>query len=373
MNASIRTATLQKTERANVAVADETSSNAVNPFNRRRLLPIGGWEISLLLLLIAVVAGFGIRVPGFLDSASSLLALTENFLPFGLVALGLSLVIFTGGIDLSVGATASLAAVVAAQIWSAWGVNIWLACAIGVVIGGALGAINALVIIRLRVEPLIATLATSFIYGSIAVAIAGDSPPSGFPDAFNNLGAGAMNLGASFQLPYQILLFAVLALLFWLLVARSAFGRKLVTVGYSAEAARYSGIRVNRILVTAYVLSGAMASVAGLVLAAYYSAVRPDMGDVLLLTTITMVVLGGVSIFGGEGHLLGVILAVLLLGFLRQGMLIAGFSDMVTTMLTGGILIVSIAVKNLFDTRGLSLGTRIRALFKRSLSPGRAS
>lgn len=373
MNASIRTASLQKAGRVDAAVVEDVSSNAVTPFNRRRLLPIGGWEAALLLLLVAVIAGFGMKVPGFLDSTSGLLALTENFLPFGLVALGLSLVIFTGGIDLSVGATASLAAVVAAQIWSAWGVNIWLASAIGVLIGGVLGAVNALVIIRLRVEPLIATLATSFIYGSMAVAIAGDSPPSGFPDAFNNLGAGAMAIGTSFQLPYQILLFAGLALLFWLLVARSAFGRKLVTVGYSAEAARYSGIRVNRILVTAYVLSGAMASVAGLVLAAYYSAVRPDMGDVLLLTTITMVVLGGVSIFGGEGHLLGVILAVLLLGFLRQGMLIAGFSDMVTTMLTGAILIVSIAVKNLFDSRGLRLGTRIRALFKRSISPGHAS
>ena len=127
MNASIRTASLQKAGRVDAAVVEDVSSNSVTPFNRRRLLPIGGWEAALLLLLVAVIAGFGMKVPGFLDSTSGLLALTENFLPFGLVALGLSLVIFTGGIDLSVGATASLAAVVAAQIWSAWGVNIWLA------------------------------------------------------------------------------------------------------------------------------------------------------------------------------------------------------------------------------------------------------
>ncbi|MET0332505.1 MAG: ABC transporter permease [Dyella sp.] len=341
------------------------SDNAVKPFNRRRWLPIGGWEVALLVLLLAVLGGFSAGVPGFFDNTSSLLALSENFLPFGLVALGLSLVIFTGGIDLSVGATASLAAVIAAQIWSLYGVNIWLAAGIGVVIGALLGALNAAVIIWLRIEPLIATLATSFIYGSAAVAIAGDAPPSGFPEAFNNLGVGALSLGG-FQLPYQIILFVLLALGFWLLVSRSAFGRKLITVGYSAEAARYSGIRINRILITAYVVSGAMASLAGLVLAAYYSAVRPDMGDVLLLTAITMVVLGGVSIFGGEGNMLGVILAVLLLGFLRQGMLIAGFSDMVTTMLTGGILIVSIAVKNQFNPRGGSLGQRLWALLRRS-------
>jgi AI-2 transport system permease protein/rhamnose transport system permease protein len=344
------------------------SANTVKPFNRRRLLPMGGWEASLLALLVAVVAGFGLGVPGFFDNLSGFLGMTGNFLPFGLVALGLSLVIFTGGIDLSVGATASLAAVVAAQLWARYGLDIWAAGLLGLLLGAVLGALNAAVIVRLKIEPLIATLATSFIYGSTAVAVAGDSPPSGFPDAFNALGAGAFAVG-SLQVPWQLLLFVPLAALFWLLLARSAFGRKLVTLGYNSEAARYSGIRVERVLAAAYVLSGAMAALAGLVLAAYYSAARPDMGDVLLLTTIAMVVLGGVSIFGGEGSMLGVILAVLLLGFLRQGMLIAGFSDMVTTMLTGAILIVSIAVKNLFNRRGGSFGQRLRARLRRA-APG---
>jgi AI-2 transport system permease protein/rhamnose transport system permease protein len=95
-----------------------------------------------------------------------------------------------------------------------------------------------------------------------------------------------------------------------------------------------------------------MAGLAGIVLAAYYSAVRPDMGDLLLLSTITIVVLGGVSIFGGDGTISGVVIAVLLLGVLRQGMLIAGFSDMVTTMLTGAILLAAIAIKNVFAGRG---------------------
>jgi AI-2 transport system permease protein/rhamnose transport system permease protein len=350
---------------AYLADSHATPTNVVTPSRRRRRLPMGGWESSLVVLLVLVVGGFGLAVPGFFDDVSGLLGMTGNFLPFGLVALGLSLVIFTGGIDLSVGATASLAAVVAAQLWAAYGLDIWVAGLIGLVLGGLLGAINAAVIVWLRIEPLIATLATSFIYTSAAVAVAGDSPPSGFPDAFNALGAGALPIG-SFQLPYQLLLFVPLAAIFWLLLSRSAFGRKLVTVGYNAEAARYSGIRVPRVLVGAYVISGVMAALAGLVLSAYYSAARPDMGDVLLLTTIAMVVLGGVSIFGGEGSMGGVIVAVLLLGFLRQGMLIAGFSDMVTSMLTGAILIVSIAVRNVFSTRGGGFGTRLLALVRRT-------
>lgn len=340
-------------------------ANTVSPFNRRKL-PLGGWELTLIVLLVAVVVGFAWAAPGFYDGVPDLLAMTENFLPYGFVALGLSLVIFTGGIDLSVGATASLSAVVAAQLWHGFGVNIWVAAAIGVLLGAVLGAINVLVIIRLKIEPLIATLATSFIYGSIATAVAGNSPPSGFPDAFNALGGGAMDLGGlQGLLPYQLLLFVPLCVIFWLLVSGSAYGRKLVMVGYNAEAAHYTGIRVGRILIVAYVLSGMMAAIAGLVLAAYYSAVRPDMGDTLLLTTLTMVVLGGVSIFGGEGKMLGIILAVFILGFLRQGMMIAGFSDMVTTMVTGAILIASIAVKNLFNRRGTGLGNQLWALLKR--------
>lgn len=321
--------------------------------------PLGVWERSLLLLLLFLTVGLIAGVPGFYPGFAGFLALFENFLPFGLVALGLTTVILTGGIDLSVGATAGLSAIVMAELWSGLHVSIWLAALVGVVAGGVLGLVNGLIITRLRTEPLIATLATSFIYGSIATALAGDNPPSGFPDSFNRLGTGAFGD----VIPFQILLFAVAALLFSLLISRSIFGRKIIMIGYNAEAARYSGIRVARIVTFAYVISGVMAGLAGIVLAAYYSAVRPDMGDLLLLSTITIVVLGGVSIFGGDGTISGVVVAVLLLGMLRQGMLIAGFSDMVTTMLTGAILLAAIAIKNVFSGRG-SVFAQLLARFR---------
>jgi len=209
-------------------------------------------------------------------------------------------------------------------------------------------------------------LATSFIYGSVATALAGDTPPSGFPDAFDRLGTGAIG-GV---VPFQIVLFGVLAVLFSLLVSRTAFGRKVVMIGYNPDAARYSGVRVARIIAATYVISGAMAGLAGIVLAAYYSAVRPDMGDLLLLSTITTVVLGGVSIFGGEGSIAGVVIAVLLLGLLRQGMLIAGFSDMITTMLTGAILLGAIAVRNLLAGRGTGLAMLLARLRGRTAVAG---
>ena len=330
--------------------------------SRRPRIPFDGWERALLALLAIVVAGMSLSVDGFYPDFTGFLALFENFLPFGLVALGLSVVILTGGIDLSVGSTASLSAIIMASLWSGLHLNIWLASAVGVTAGMLLGAVNGLIITKLRTEPLIATLATNFIYASIATALAGDSPPSGFPDAFNGLGTGVF-FGV---LPVQIVLFAVLAIIFALAIGRSPFGRRVVMVGFNPEAARYSGVRVERVVLLSYVLSGAMAGLAGIVLAAYYSAVRPDMGDVLLLTTITMVVLGGVSIFGGEGSITGVVTAVLLLGMLRQGMLIAGFSDMVTTMLTGTILLAAIAIKNLVAGRGAGLAMLLSRLRGRS-------
>ena len=334
-----------------------TLDNTVTARRTGSRFPLDGWERSLLALLVIEIIGFCIGIPGFYDGLGSLLGLTQNFLPFGLVALGLGVVILTGGIDLSVGSVAGLGAMVMAELWQGLHLSIWLSAAIGIGAGAILGWINGMIITRLNTEPLIATLATSFIYGSVGTALAGENPPSGFPDSFNALGQGEV----AGLVPYQLILFVVLAVFFSLLMSRSAYGRKIVMVGYNVEAARYSGMRVARVVCSAYVISGAMAALAGIVLASYYSAVRPDMGDILLLTTITMVVLGGVSIFGGEGSITGVVMAVLLLGVLRQGMLIAGFSDMVTTMVTGAILLAAIAIRNLASGRG----TGIALLFLR--------
>jgi ribose/xylose/arabinose/galactoside ABC-type transport system permease subunit len=329
----------------------KTVDNTVTARRTGSRFPLDRWERSLLALLVIEIIGFCVGIPGFYDGIGSLLGLTQNFLPFGLVALGLGVVILTGGIDLSVGSVAGLGAMVMAELWQGLHLSIWISAIAGVGTGAILGWINGIIITRLNTEPLIATLATSFIYGSVGTALAGENPPSGFPDSFNAVGQGEIvNI-----LPYQLILFMVLAVFFSLLMSRSAYGRKIVMVGYNVEAARYSGMRVARVVCSAYVISGAMAALAGIVLASYYSAVRPDMGDILLLTTITMVVLGGVSIFGGEGSITGVVLAVLLLGVLRQGMLIAGFSDMVTTMVTGAILLAAIAIRNLLSGHGTGL------------------
>ena len=333
-----------------------TLANAPTAGHRPR---VGGWELALGALLLVQLLAFSLLVPGFYDGASGLLNVTTNFLPFGLVALGLVPVILTGGIDLSVGSIAGFSAVLMAVLWKHLGLSLGVAVPLSLLAGALLGSLNGLLITRTRTEPLIITLATSFVFTSVTTAMAGAEPPSGFPDSFNALGTGSI-----WGIPFQLIVFALLAVVFSLLITRTRFGRSVVMVGYNRDATKYSGINVNATVAWVYVTSGLMAALAGVVLAAYYSAVRSDMGDILLLTALTMVVLGGINIFGGEGSVLGAVLAVLLLGFLRQGLLIAGFSDMVTTMVTGAILLVAITVKNLLSTPGTSL-RRLQERFSR--------
>lgn len=297
------------------------------------------WESSLTAVLILEVIFFSLEAQGFFQHFTGLLSLTENFLPTGFAAIGLSVVILTGGIDLSVGATASLSAISMGVLWQ-HGLNIWLAVVVALIIGIAIGYINGILVVKLKLEPLIATLATSFIYESLATAIYGNKPPFGFPNSFGDLGSGTIGV-----IPIQLIVFIVLAIIAFVLMERTSFGRAIVMIGYNDAAAKYSGINVGNRLITAYVICGFMGSVAGIFSAAFFQSARPDMGDALLLPAITMVVLGGINIFGGDGHVIGTIISVFALGFLEQGLLILGYSSMVTTMVTGGVLLLALLIK----------------------------
>lgn len=330
-----------------------------------RLLPDRAWDRALALILVVMVVAFIGLIPGFYAGFAGTLAVTEQFVPFGLVALGLSVVILTGGIDLSVGSIASLTAVIMAVLTKSFGFEIWMASLIAIVAGTVIGWLNGALITWMRIEPLIATLATSFIYTSIATALAGPAPPYGFSKGFALLGTGVVG-----PLPVQLLLFVAIASALRVLIARTGFGRRVIMVGYNRDAARYAGVDVPALLRRVYAISGMLAAFAGIVLASYYDAVRPNMGAILLLTAVAMVVLGGISIFGGEGSILGVALSVMIIGVLRQGMLIGGYSDMVTTMVTGAILLISIAAKNLLSDRGHGFGARLISLFRSARKEG---
>jgi ribose/xylose/arabinose/galactoside ABC-type transport system permease subunit len=226
-----------------------------------------------------------------------------------------------------------------AAMWQAH-VNIWMAVVLSLAISLVLGAVNAGLILWLRIASLIVTLATDFIFGAVAYAIAGSSPPYGFPSSFTAIGQNSIE-----GVPYQLVIFAVAAAVVGFVVRRTLFGRDVVMIGFNRPAARYVGVRIRRTLLLSYMLSAFAAGVAGIVLGSFYGSVQPDIGDPLLLAAITVIVLGGVDIFGGEGRIGGVVIAVLVVGFLQQGLLIKGFPDLVETMATGGLLILAITLR----------------------------
>jgi ribose/xylose/arabinose/galactoside ABC-type transport system permease subunit len=310
----------------------------------RGKLPV--WGLVLGALLIAELFYFSITNHSFFGHGSGVLTQIELFLPTGILAMGLSLVILTGCIDLSAGAVASLASVIVGKELLS-GHNMVVAILIAVLVSAVVGLINGIIVALMGIDSLLVTLATQFIAGSVAVSLAGDSPPAGLAqvsNTFHNIGRGKV-----IGIPIELLIFLVLGLATALLVSRSGFGRRLVLIGHNQSAARYSGIKVPQTLIGVFVLSGLISGIGGVVLAAYYDAGRSDSGTALLLPAITCVVLGGVDIFGGNGRVGEVIVAVLLLGFLTQGLLESGVSSLNTTMVTGLLLIVGLIIKIAFE------------------------
>jgi ribose/xylose/arabinose/galactoside ABC-type transport system permease subunit len=300
---------------------------------------VPGWGLCLAVALVAELIYFTLTTRHFAGGGTGMLALTEQFVPTGVLSLGLAMVILTGSIDLSVAATASLAAVLAGTALE-HGFGTLAAVTAAIAAGTLVGLFNGLCIAVLGIDSLLVTLATQFIVTSIATSVAGYSPPYGFPASFLRLGQGAIA-----DVPVALLIFGVLALATIAVVNYTTLGRSIVLIGYNRRASDYTGINTRGTLTAVFTLSGALAGVAGVLLAAYYNSAEPENGAILLLPAITAVVLGGVDIFGGRGRIGEVVIAVLLLGFLSQGMLLSGHSSLAVTMVTGLVLIGALVIK----------------------------
>jgi AI-2 transport system permease protein len=337
-----------------------TSTGTQRP-GARRLSGDQRWMATLAALLALELVYFSATASGFWGGGTGMLSLTEQFIDTGTMALGVAFVIFAGDIDLSCGAMASFVGIVMAELWKG-GIDIWLAVVIALAIAAAIGLLHGLIITAFKLESLLVTLASQFILGSLATALGGGSPPYGFPHTFLSI-VGTGTIG---PIPAQMITFAALSAATILLVHRTGFGRALVLVGHNSAAARYAGIDVNRTRIRAFVLSGLFAGIAGILIAGFYNAARDDLGDSLLLPAITSVVLGGVDIFGGRGHMAGVVIATFLLGFITQGLLIDGISALTATMVTGGVLLAALALKIRLDQRqGAPALIRLRLRFAR--------
>ncbi len=257
----------------------------------------------------------------------------------GLLALAMTPVILTGGIDLSVGSLLGLCAVLFGKLWRDAGLDPAAAAGCTLVLGALAGGLNATLIAGLRLPPLIVTLGTYSLFRGLAEAITrGADTFTNFPSAFLFLGQERW-LG----LPTQAWLFAAVAIAVWLLVHRTTFGRACRAQGFAPEGARYAGLPAGRQLAAVYVLSGTIAALAAVIYTARLGQARADAGTGYELLAITAVVLGGTSIFGGRGSVHGTLLGVAALAILNNGLVHARQPREVAGLLTGALLLLALA------------------------------
>jgi rhamnose transport system permease protein len=294
-------------------------------------------ERVLVALLVGEIVWFSLAGTNFLtiDNGLEILRATAEI---GLLALALTPVILTGGIDLSCGALLGLCAVVFGALWRDAGLPIAVAAVAAIAVGLIGGGLNAWMIARFGRPALIVTLGTASLFRGLAEGLTGGAVNySGFPAGFLHLGQGYL-LGLPTQAWLLVAALAVVALL----VHAATIGRALRAIGYAPEGARFAGIPVGRRLALVYLLSGAAAGVAGLIYAARLGQARADAGTGFELSAITAVVLGGTSIFGGRGSVGGTLLGLLALGVLGNGLRLADLPAELAGVLTGVLLIVAI-------------------------------
>ena len=265
--------------------------------------------------------------------------LFRHSVEIGLLALGMTPIILTGGIDLSVGSLLGLCAILFGKLWRDAHFPIWLA-AVGTLTLGALGgSLNAALITILRLPPLIVTLGTFSLFRGLAEAITrGVDTFTGFPESFLRWGQGHV-----FGVPSQVPVFLIVALALWLFVHQTSLGRAWRAIGFSPEGARYASIPVSRRLAMVYVQAGAIAGLAALIYTSRLGQAKADAGTGYELLAITAVVLGGTSIFGGIGSIHGTLLGVAALAILSNGLIHARQPREVAGMLTGALLLLALS------------------------------
>lgn len=303
---------------------------------REVCFPNGEWVLALALMVeLAVFSAIGENF----FTWSNFFEVVRLSVELGLLALALTPIMITGGIDLSVGSVMGLSAVVFGVLWRDFGLPIAAAAGAALLLGCLAGALNAVLITKLNLPPLIVTLGSLSLFRGIAEGITkGAENYSGFPTGFLRLGQGY--LGGVVPVQLSVLLVATAA--YWVLLHRSALGRTLYVVGFSPGGARYAGIPVQRRVALLYFLSGAVASVAAIIYVAHLGQAKSDAGTGYELAAITAVVLGGTSVFGGRGTVWGTVLGLFAISVLQNGLRLAALPSEMTGVLTGVVLILTI-------------------------------
>ncbi|MBZ9809225.1 ABC transporter permease [Mesorhizobium sp. BR1-1-9] len=299
---------------------------------------IFSWEALLVVVALAIFAINSFASPYFLDPYS-LSDLTFNFTEKGLIAFAMALLIISGEIDLSVAAIIALASTMMGMAVQA-GAGTPVLVAIGIVVGLGCGAFNGLLVTRLGLPSIVVTIGTMSLFRGIAFIILGDQAYKGYPESFAFFGQGYVWWVVSFEL----VLFLIAAVAYWFALHRTSFGRRVFAIGNNPLAAQFSGVRAGRIKFILFCLTGLMSGIASVLITSRLGSTRPSIAQGYELEVITMVVLGGVSILGGAGSIVGVVLAAFIMGLVTFGLGLLNVPGIVMSIFIGLLLIIVIAL-----------------------------
>jgi rhamnose transport system permease protein len=301
------------------------------------------WETGLAAVVVIILIAGSLASPDFL-TGNNLFNLGLSNGEIAIMTLPMTLIIISGEIDLSVASILGMASSLLGYLWSKG----WPMPAIFVMVaavGLAAGAVNGLLITRLRLPSLAVTIGTLALYRGIATILLGPGTVSSFPAAYTNLGVNAVPFTGN-DVTYSTAIFVVLAIIFGVVLHATPAGRSIYAMGASAEAAQFAGIRVKRIKTILYMVSGLVCALAGVLWTFRLDTAVQNNGLGLELDVVAIVLLAGVSIFGGKGSMIGVVLAVLAFAGIQNALLLTNFNQEATGIVTGALLLASVFVPN---------------------------
>lgn len=311
------------------------------------------WEFYLFLLIVLEFVIFGTVNPKKFLRPASLLNSITNYISVCIIALFVTMVMITGGIDIQASAIIGLTSIVEGVLWSDAGFNIWTAVICAIIVAALCGSLSGFFVAYCGVQPMVVTLGGSFLYSGLALLISGFSATpaykgiSGFPAktaegqfiSYRFLGKGTIA-----GVPMQIIVYIVLIIFCAWLLHRTKYGEKLFLIGVNPKAAEYSGINVRMIIMSTYILSAVSAAIAGTLLTANVDSAKYNLGSTFTLSIITAVVLGGTLSTGGKGSILGTVLASLAICILRYGLPLCFHVSTQNLDLPVGIMLVVVVV-----------------------------
>ena len=300
-------------------------------------------DFGTLIGLVLMMAIFAVIGPGFLSERNLVNVLQQSSIN-AFVAIGMTLVIISGGIDLSVGPTAALAAVLAAGLMTT-GVPVPLAILAGLLLGALCGAVNGALISFGGLQPFIVTLGTLSTYRALALIVTGGNPILGIPHAMRAVANGYL-----FGIPASVIVVAVVAILAGVMLRRTPFGEYLLAVGGNEEASHIAGVPIALTKIGAYALSGTMAALAAMVLIGRLGAAEPILGNLWELDAIAAAAIGGASLMGGKGSIVGTLLGAIILGAMRNGLTLLNVQAFYQLLATGLIILFAMLLDR--ATRG---------------------